>query len=62
MIKLFSLKEEKAKEAAAGSSDKKIAPGLIRMQKGTHSFLSATCMRCVQTAELSRALACAAQT
>ncbi|EOD16243.1 hypothetical protein EMIHUDRAFT_416101 [Emiliania huxleyi CCMP1516] len=33
MIKLFSLKEEKAKEAAAGSSTAKVAPGLIRMQK-----------------------------
>ena len=36
MIKLFSLKEEKKKEAAeaAGSGEKKVAPGLIRMQKG----------------------------
>ena len=35
MIKLFSLKEDKAKEAAAGaSSNPKIPPGLIRMQKG----------------------------
>ena len=35
MIKLFSLKQEKEKEAAAASSgDKKVAPGLIRMQKG----------------------------
>ena len=35
MIKLFSLKEEKAKEASAGAaSNPKIPPGLIRMQKG----------------------------
>ena len=35
MIKLFSLKEEKAKEASSGaSSNPKIPPGLIRMQKG----------------------------
>jgi len=33
MIKLFSLKQEKEKEAAAGSCGEKIAPGLIRMQK-----------------------------
>ena len=34
MIKLFSLKQEKEKEAAAGgASTQKIAPGLIRMQK-----------------------------
>ena len=35
MIKLFSLKEEKAKadQAAAAGEGKKIAPGLIRMQK-----------------------------
>ena len=34
MIKLFSLKQEKEKEAAAASSgEKKIAPGLLRMQK-----------------------------
>ena len=44
MIKLFSLKEEKARETAdaVGSSepaDKKVAPGLIRMQKGVRSFL-----------------------
>jgi hypothetical protein len=38
MIKLFSLKQEK--EAAAQSSaagEKKVAPGLIRMQKGVCS-------------------------
>jgi hypothetical protein len=35
MIKLFSLKEEKAKEGANGTAAKaKIPPGLIRMQKG----------------------------
>jgi len=35
MIKLFSLKQEKEKEeAAAGSGTQKVAPGLIRMQKG----------------------------
>ena len=35
MIKLFSLKQEKEKEAAAeASGTKKVAPGLIRMQKG----------------------------
>jgi hypothetical protein len=37
MIKLFSLKKEKEQEAAAeasGSGSKKVAPGLIRMQKG----------------------------
>ena len=35
MIKLFSLKEEKAKEASSGAaSNPKIPPGLIRMQKG----------------------------
>lgn len=37
MIKLFSLKQEKEKEAAAagsGDTSKKVAPGLIRMQKG----------------------------
>ena len=35
MIKLFSLKEEKAKSdaAAASGETKKVAPGLIRMQK-----------------------------
>jgi len=35
MIKLFSLKEEKAKEAAAadGAAKPKVPPGLIRMQK-----------------------------
>lgn len=35
MIKLFSLKEEKAKQATGGAaSNPKIPPGLIRMQKG----------------------------
>ena len=35
MIKLFSLKEEKAKEASSGAaSNPMIPPGLIRMQKG----------------------------
>ena len=35
MIKLFSLKEEKAKEVTNGAaSNPKIPPGLIRMQKG----------------------------
>ena len=35
MIKLFSLKEEKAKEVTNGVASKpKIPPGLIRMQKG----------------------------
>ena len=35
MIKLFSLKEEKAKEVTNGAASKpKIPPGLIRMQKG----------------------------
>lgn len=34
MIKLFSLKQEKEKEASAAGSEKKVAPGLIRMQKG----------------------------
>ena len=35
MIKLFSLKEEKAKEAATnGAAASKVPPGLIRMQKG----------------------------
>merc|ERR1711935_394166 len=33
MIKLFSLKEEKAEEVTAGVSKPKIPPGLIRMQK-----------------------------
>jgi len=35
MIKLFSLKQEKEKEAAnaAAGGEKKVAPGLIRMQK-----------------------------
>ena len=36
MIKLFSLKQEKAKEATAGVSKPKIPPGLIRMQKGEY--------------------------
>ena len=38
MIKLFSLKQEKEKEEAAAGGEaaaKKVAPGLIRMQKGT---------------------------
>lgn len=42
MIKLFSLKQEKAeadKAAGSGSAEKKIAPGLIRMQKGAHPCL-----------------------
>ena len=34
MIKLFSLKQEKEAEKASASSDPKVAPGLIRMQKG----------------------------
>ena len=38
MINLFDLKKKKAEEAAAssasGSSGPKIAPGLIRVQKG----------------------------
>ena len=35
MIKLFSLKQEKAESDKAGAPvAKKIAPGLIRMQKG----------------------------
>eukprot|EP00966_Prymnesium_polylepis_P259823 6002093-Prymnesium_polylepis.1 len=35
MIKLFSLKQEKAAEdQASAAGTKKIAPGLIRMQKG----------------------------
>ena len=37
MIKLFSLKQEKEKEAASGSGGEKIAPGLIRMQKGVRA-------------------------
>lgn len=37
MIKLFSLKQEKEKEASAAGSEKKVAPGLIRMQKGEPS-------------------------
>ena len=34
MIKLFSLKQQKAEEANSEGGGKKIAPGLIRMQKG----------------------------
>jgi hypothetical protein len=34
MIKLFSLKQEKEKEASATGGEKKVAAGLIRMQKG----------------------------
>jgi len=36
MIKLFSLKQEKEAEAAqsAAGEQKKVAPGLLRMQKG----------------------------
>ena len=35
MIKLFSLKQEKEKEDADAAANKpKVAPGLIRMQKG----------------------------
>ena len=35
MIKLFSLKQEKEKEEATAAGGKpKVAPGLIRMQKG----------------------------
>lgn len=37
MIKLFSLKQEKEKAASAAGSEKKVAPGLIRMQKGEPS-------------------------
>jgi len=33
MIKLFSLKEEKAKQAEESGHSQKVAPGLIRMQK-----------------------------
>ena len=42
MIKLFSLKQEKAAEEASASDagKKKIAPGLIRMQKGAHRSLA----------------------
>ena len=40
MIKLFSLKQDKEKEAASASSgEAKIAPGLIRMQKGKCSSI-----------------------
>lgn len=35
MIKLFSLKQEKEAEAAqSAAGEKKVAPGLLRMQKG----------------------------
>lgn len=35
MIKLFSLKQEKEAEAASSAAgEKKVAPGLLRMQKG----------------------------
>ena len=50
MIKLFSLKQEKEKEQAAqSSSGQKVAPGLLRMQKGnarTHApCLTSVAMR-----------------
>lgn len=63
MIKLFSLKQEKEKEAAAASSgEKKIAPGLLRMQKGALMHwlgppLGAACARELSSLRRCRLLA-----
>ena len=61
MIKLFSLKQEKEKEAAAASSgEKKIAPGLIRMQKGAHMHWRGPPLAAACAGELSSWRMCAA--
>ena len=57
MIKLFSLKEEKAKEASAGAaSNPKIPPGLIRMQKGEVAATGCLCTRAARATPVRRAV------